>query len=317
MPDHFLFFFCICLFAVTGNASHHNPLLRLVYQFPNSTWVENIAVRPNGNLLVTLVNTPELWEIIPSRSLEDPQSQARMIHHFSDAEMATGITELAPDVYAVIASNHVWKVEMDNTDGEAVVTSINTIPMGSLNGMAVLNQTAGLVAIADTHLGLVWRLDANSGNYSIMLKDETMAPNTDIGPLLGINGVKVLGDCVYYVNTPRRLYCRVRVNTITGQAVGPYEVISNGVLADDFAISPRSVAYLAGLTDNVVVRVFLNGTHEVVAGGLNSSEVETATSAALGRNQHANVLYITTGGGAGDVTTYSGKGKVMALTLDA
>jgi hypothetical protein len=33
--------------------------------------------------------------------------------------------------------------------------------------------------------------------------------------------------------------CRVRVNTITGQAVGPYEVISKGVLADDFAISLR------------------------------------------------------------------------------
>ncbi|KAJ6185189.1 hypothetical protein N7519_006490 [Penicillium mononematosum] len=317
MPGHFLIFVLIFLFAATGNASRHNPLLRLVYQFPNATWVENIAVRPNGNLLVTLVNTPELWEIKPSRSLEDPEPQARMIHHFSDAEMATGITELTPDVYAVIASNHVWKVQLDNTDGEAMVTPINTIPIGSLNGIAVLNRAAGLVAIADSQLGLVWRLDTNSGNYSAILKDETMAPNTDIGPLLGVNGVKVLGDYVYYVNTPRRLYGRVRVNTITGQAVGPYEVISKGVPADDFAITPRGVAYLAGLTDNVVVRAFLNGTQEVVAGSLNSSAVKTATSAALGRNQHANILYITTGGETGDVTTYSGKGKVMALTLDA
>ncbi|KAJ5861932.1 uncharacterized protein N7529_009242 [Penicillium soppii] len=324
MLSHFLIFVFFYVFAFAENTpncynhhnhrNHHDQLLREVYRFPNATWVENIAVRPNGNLLVTLVNTPEVWEIIPSGPLE--QSRARLIHHFSDAQMATGITEITPDVYALIVSNHVWKLDLSKKDGKVITTLINHIPIGSLNGMAVLNKEAGLVVIADCQLGLAWRLDTTSGKYSVMLKDQTMEANYDIGPLLGINGVKVLGDYVYYVNTPQRLYCRVRVDTFTGQAVGPYEIISKGVIADDFAISAHGVAYLAGLTDNVVARAFLNGTQEVIAGSLNSTAVMTATSAALGRNKYANVLYITTGGETTNVTSYSGKGKIMALTLD-
>lgn len=56
-----------------------------------------------------------------------------------------------------------------------------------------------------------------------------MAPNTDMGLLLGINGIKVLGDYVYYVNTPLALYCRVRVRKLSGLAEGPLEVISQQV----------------------------------------------------------------------------------------
>jgi hypothetical protein len=39
----------------------------VVYQFPTKpTWVENIAVRPNGQLLVTLLTSPEVWLINPT-----------------------------------------------------------------------------------------------------------------------------------------------------------------------------------------------------------------------------------------------------------
>ena len=66
--------------------------LRQVYEFPNATWVENIAVRSNENLLVTLVNVPELWEIdLPQ---QPGKTQAQFIHRFGDTGMATGITEI-------------------------------------------------------------------------------------------------------------------------------------------------------------------------------------------------------------------------------
>lgn len=313
MWKQILIFFILSLISF-GNSIYSRPTrLREVYRFPNDTWIENIAVRPNGGLLVTLIPSAELWEILPPG--QRGTSRARLIHHFSDAEMATGITELAPDVYAVIASNHIWKVVLSNQDGKAMTTLINKIPGGSLNGMAVLNRKAGIVAIADCELGLVWRLDTNSGDYAVMLKDETMAANTDVGPLLGINGLKVLHDYVYYVNTPQRLYCRVRVDALTGQAEGPYEIISKGAIADDFAISPDGVGYLAGLSDNVVTRVFLDGTQEVVAGSSNSTALMTSTSAAFGRGANSSTLYVTTGGETRNLTSFTGRGKVMAIDL--
>ncbi|KAL2678378.1 hypothetical protein Neosp_009124 [[Neocosmospora] mangrovei] len=288
-------------------------ILRQVYQFPHGTWVENIAVRPNGNLLVTLVNQPELWEIV---SPHQPEStQAHLIYRFDGAGMATGITEITPDVYVVLTPNRVWEVDLTKAATRTrLISSIDKA--GSLNGMTLLNQQEGTVAIADCQLGVVWRLNTKDGSHAVMLQHESMAANDELGPLLGINGLRKHQDFVYYVNTPRGLYGRVRVDVTSGHALGPYEIISKGVMADDFAISPHGVAYLAGVSENAIIRAFLNGTQEMVAGGLVHTTVTRPTSAAFGRNEDSNTLYITTGGNTSDLTTYDGKGEILALKFN-
>lgn len=146
-----------------------------------------------------------------------------------------------------------------------------------------------------------------------------MAANTQEGPLLGINGLRVHDGYVHYVNTPERLFCRVPVNQETGRPLGPTEIISRGALLDDFAISAHGVGYLAGLRENIITRVFPDGTQEIVAGSQNSTLLMTATSAAaFGRRAHSNVLYITTGGETDHPVnhTRSRGGKVMALSLN-
>jgi hypothetical protein len=80
---------------------HANVTLRTVYQFPNYTvsrfvisdhgsckdvpadqdidpqqWVENLAARSNGKILVTLLNTPQVWEIDPTCD------SAELLHEF-------------------------------------------------------------------------------------------------------------------------------------------------------------------------------------------------------------------------------------------
>lgn len=316
MASHIVFFFAALLLASVGTSFNLNsPNLREVYQFPNGTWVENIAVRSNGNLLVTLVNVPEVWEVFPSA--QPGASEARLVHHFSGEEMATGITELSPDVFALITPNSVWNVDLNEGREESPVR-LATLPAGNLNGMATLDHETGRVAISDSEAGLVWGLDTHTGNYSVILRDETMAANTKEGPLLGINGLKAHGGYVYYANTPERIFCRIPINTTTGHALGPHELITQGVLVDDFAISPQGVAYLAGLGDNIVTRVFMNGTREVVAGHRNSTALMSATSAGFGRKLGAGSLYITTGGETDHPVdnTRSRGGKVMELRLD-
>ena len=305
---HLLLFLVTLLLAFIANAFH----LHEVYQFPNGTWAENIAVRSNGNLLVTFASTPELWEVIPSA--QPRATQAWRLHHFPNAEMATGIAELEPDVYAIITPNTVWKVDLNNGT-KNTPTRIATLQSArTLNGMAVLDPDTRTVAISDSEAGLVWRLDTSTGNYTVILKDETMAANTKEGVLLGINGLRVHDGHVYYVNTPERLFCRIPVNTTTGRATGSREIISQGALADDFAISRQGVGYLAGLTDSVVTRVFANGTQEVIA---NSSALMSATSGAFGQLGGSDVLYITTGGETLHVVngTSSKGGKILALSL--
>ena len=235
--------------------------------------------------------------------------------------MATGIAEISSDVFAVITPNTVWGVDLNQhrnhgSDNNVVEPEkIATIHQaGNINGMALLNQKTGMVVISDSQLGLIWRLDTTTGEYTVILKDPTMSANRKYGPLLGINGLRVHNGYIYYVNTPNRLYCRIPINPITGQAIGPAEIISKGALADDLAVSEKGVGYLAGLTDSVVTRVFEDGEMEVVA---NETILHAATSAAFGWLGDEKVLFVTTGGDAehaGNNTDKRG-GNVLALGI--
>ena len=74
---------------------------RLVYQFPNGSRAENIAVRPNGDLLITRVDVPEIYLINPSSA----SPTATLLHRFNDKLSTSGIAETAPDTFAVITGN--------------------------------------------------------------------------------------------------------------------------------------------------------------------------------------------------------------------
>ncbi|KAE8333919.1 hypothetical protein BDV39DRAFT_188247 [Aspergillus sergii] len=221
--------------------------LRDVYQFPNGTWLENIAVRSNGNILVTAYNLAQLWEINPFNGTNS--NHACLIHQFQNPGTITGITEIDQDIFVTIASNSLWKVDLSRP--EPVVNPINiTIPAGTLNGMATLNNSS--LAISDSSLGLIWRVDIERETYDIMIRDNTTATSTALGPKLGVNGIRVLDGYLYYVNSPQRSLYRVSVDE-SGNTVGQPETIVQGVLADDFAVT-SSGAYLAGLTNNLITK---------------------------------------------------------------
>jgi hypothetical protein len=294
-----------------------SPRLHEVYRFPNGTWVENIVVRPNGNLLVALVNTPELWEITPST--RSRCSAGHLVHHFEEADSVNGIMELSPDTYAVIASDSVWKVDLSFHQSVSEPIQIATLPAGTLNGMATLDDESRSVAISGSQLGLVWRLNTHTSDYSVIHQDETMAPTDELGLMLGINGLRIMSGYLYYNNSPQRMFCRVHIDGHGGGALGPYETIAHNVLPDDFAVNPSGVAYLVGLTDNVVTKVFPNGSHKGIAGSLDSKDLMTTTSAAFGKPLNGGgFLYVTTGGESEHPVnnTDTRGGKVMALAGD-
>ena len=305
---------------LTSTSSGSSDAARMIYQFPNGTWVENIAVRPNGNLLVTLVNVPEIWEISPlSNAMEVPP---RLLHRFDDAESMTGIAEIYPDVFAVVAlPNFIWEVDFNGLSTVPAVRHLGRIQdAGTLDGMTPLEGAAGQVLITDSRLGLIYRFDTLTGAHEVVLQDDTMSANMDLGLLVGINGLKTYHGYLYYNNSPRRLLCRVGIDTSTGQATGSYETVSAGGLADDIILGRDGTCYLAGLEDNVVQRVLPNGTRETIAGSLNSTLVAGATAGAFGRTREdSSILYITTGGATTSPVngTYVEGGKIVALNITA
>lgn len=241
-----------------------------------------------------------------------------LVHHFDGAEDVGGIAEFTPDTYAVIASNSVWKVDLSGTDNVSKPVQIAKSPAGFLNRMAALDG-GNVVAISDSQLGVVWYLNAQSGKYSVLHRHETMKAKFDLRILIRTNGSRVLHNQMCYSNTPKQIFCRVQIDTRTGQAMGPYEIISRYTLADDFAVDPPGIGYLASTISNEIIRVPPGGSHEVVAGLKDSRIWMTPTSAAFGRTKNdRNILYVTTGGET-DLpvnNTASLGGKIMAVPIE-
>lgn len=289
--------------SLISSPQRHEPFVTVtpstIAQFPLGTWVENIAVRRNGHLLVTLVSAPEVYEIIPFNS-SSSSSSTHLTFSFDGHSNVTGITEVQTDVFAVcVDGKYLWKLQFSE-GGNPQASLITMIPEAQLlNGMATLNSAQGIVIIADSIRGCIWRVDINTGEYELILEDETMQPEPVLDLILGINGLKMVGNTAYYTNTPKRLFCRVQLDPVSGRATSPIDIITDTVEADDFAISSTGIAYLATIYQNEITRVLPQGETQVIAGSLNSSSIPNPTSGAFGRTlMDRNVLYVTTGGGA-------------------
>ena len=300
--------------------------VKQIYQWPIGSWAENIAARENGQLLVTFLNAAQLWALDPLKKNPEPI----LLHTFTGSNALLGITETEKDVFAVISGNFdldagsdgngtyiVWKVDLRNK--EAKVTKITAIPEGGLlNGMALLNSPSE-VLISDSANGLVWKLNVNTGKYSIVIDDPLFKKADSSTFLPGINGIrlypaaKIQGShsiekqgatkekTLYFANYDAHLFGRVTISP-SGSALRPAIKISEPVGAqaayDDFAVDRYGKSWVTMGPQNTVDLIPVVGKESVVAGNLNSTELAEPTAAAFGRlSVDCEILYVVTGGG--------------------
>jgi hypothetical protein len=127
------------------------PPSETIYQFPANTWIENIAVRSNGELLLNVMSPGTLY------SLDPATRTPTVVHDFGGSARLFGVTEVTPDVFAVVASTTVWKVDFNQSP--PAVSSVATITGTSfLNGIAQIPGTS-IVFIADSIAGVVYKLN--------------------------------------------------------------------------------------------------------------------------------------------------------------
>jgi len=75
-----------------------NPVTTL-WTFPNETWIENLAVRANGNVLCTSLNRAAIYQADPFAHV------AATLHQFASTDGCLGIAETASDVFVVVTAN--------------------------------------------------------------------------------------------------------------------------------------------------------------------------------------------------------------------
>ncbi|KAI0472639.1 NHL repeat-containing protein [Xylariaceae sp. FL0804] len=276
-------------------------------------WVENLAVRPNGDLLATRFDAPELWSVDVSGS-----RTAARVAVFDRCVQSAGIVELRPDVFAVVTGNFTFadgatagswgirKVDFTTAAGgkstDPAVSTIAMLPDAQfLNGMTKLNDDTLLVG--DMTQGLVYKVAVSTGKYSVVARDPSMAPVADAPLPAGIDGLRYHDGFLYFSNIYGRTFNRLAVDPATGAPLtigggggGPdvVQVLFRDMAADDFAFK-NGTAYVATNDDDTVVRVDPGQGHHVTK----VADVNGSTSVVFGRTPgHENTMYVGSSDGS-------------------
>lgn len=285
--------------------------VKTIYEFSQNYFLENIAIRSNGGVLVTVHNRNELVYVDPHYPPQSKPAPAAVIYRF-DAGVS-GIVEVEHDQFYVSVgdigkqgSYGVYRVDMSgfasdshgNVTSNADIKKVATVPNALfLNGSALLSREKGIILLADSIVGAVFALDVKSGKVDTWLKDRQLEKVTENPMMPGVNGIKIHKGHLYLSNTDTKKFLRVELlsNTIAGKV----EIVQEKLNVDDFAFDEDGSAYLTTHVYESVVKLdAIDGKRSTVAGGLGDIVCAGTTAAAFGRTESdRSGLYVTTHGG--------------------
>ena len=294
----------------------------MIHEFPLGTWVENGVVRKtDGNILVTLLSSPDLYLVSTSNDFKPIH-----VHHFPGSTGLAGIAEYSLDVFYVVTGNwstksftstpgswSVWEVDMrKGAPQDAKVSKIADFPdSGFLNGIEVLNPVEGLLLIADTLYGLVWSVNVNTGAIGVVVNDTSMHVLAGDPFKLGVNGIHLLDDQLYYTVSDKNTFSKIPLDLKTGHPTGPAVTLVETpvIYGDDFTLDFEGNAWVACDPYNEIAflpGVIYEGPNEttskvqIAAGHLTATHFAGLTSVHVGTKQadiERGSLYVTTTGG--------------------
>ncbi|KFA69587.1 hypothetical protein S40285_09289 [Stachybotrys chlorohalonatus IBT 40285] len=169
----FFFGLLILSFSTIANAQSS---ARLLYELP-SIFIENIIVRPNGNLLLSTFDQGRVYTADPSNATSPLQVAVQI----EGSTGLRGIAQVSPDVFVVssgIFNPELWHFEPGTMrlsllnfnscgNSSSLSPSVQTVAevpeAGALNGITPLPLKKHIVLGADSTTGNIWRVDTSTG----------------------------------------------------------------------------------------------------------------------------------------------------------
>ncbi|MEA3006277.1 MAG: hypothetical protein QOI94_1546, partial [Acidobacteriaceae bacterium] len=180
-----------------------------------------------------------------------------------------------------------------------------------LNGSCVI--APGVILIADCFGSLIWRVDLNTHDgkprASVWLRHDSMGyyPGQMKPEQPGVNGVQYspTRGYLYFTNTAKQLFLRVKVEPETYNPVGEPEVVGGGRMFDDFWVDQDAgFAYLTTHRQNTIDRLSLEPSENSekrisIAGDPFTPELIGPSAGHWGRRpgEYGRLAFFTTDGG--------------------
>ncbi|KAG4274963.1 hypothetical protein FPRO04_08971 [Fusarium proliferatum] len=264
----------------------------------SNTWIENVAIRSNGDLLMTTIGEGKVYTFSPTAK----PAVSNPIFKIEGVNALSGIAEVGQDVFAVTGGifegmyqNNTMNLSLLKFDGDSF--SISTVfqksKYGPVNGISALPRHKHIILAADAERGEILRIDTITGHVEVAIKDKALAPVPG-GPFpVGVNGIKIFNDYLYFTNTAHRSFNRVKIDDM-GNKLGDFEVLAklekgSPYAPDDFAMDRHGNAYVVYWQDRVV-KITQGGKQTILLDGLLAGPSSATFS------NDGKTLYVVTSG---------------------
>ncbi|OCK81066.1 hypothetical protein K432DRAFT_351828 [Lepidopterella palustris CBS 459.81] len=308
--------------TVAGGGGPIPDMINIVYQFPTGAWIENIVALNSGDdVLVTRMDVPELWRIDVNPNLPGGMGE-ELIYSFPCATSVTGITHLGDpwgNTFAVVTGNFtvpgdvstpgsysVWLVDM-RTPSRAVHKVVDIPEAKFLHRLVTWDNDT--VLVSDSFAGRLYGLNITSGKYWIALDHEMLKPAHSSSFPLGICGMNILENNLYFSNPSKMTLCKVSldndVNDTAGgfsaarRITGQINVVVPNIMVDDIVGATYSnQLWLMGNPTNTITEIRNDHLTGWTEGCLNCTDLAGATSGVWAViSGPFGPLYVVTNGG--------------------
>ena len=218
---------------------------------------ENVAIAGAGTIYVSLAFASEIDRIAPggraTRTLAIPTvggitAGVAIDGHANSLDVAVRSSDPA--------AAGIWRVPLVSF---AHPIRIAALPTGSFpNGIAF--DSTGNLYIADSNLGVIWRLAPGASRATRWSESPLLAPTGASFmnfPLPGANGLKLRHGRVYVSNTSTDSILTIPIRP--GGEAGQVAVKFTGIEGDDFAFAANGDLYVAENPPSELVRITPNG----------------------------------------------------------
>ncbi|KAK5636318.1 hypothetical protein RRF57_012030 [Xylaria bambusicola] len=264
----------------------------LLTQAPSESWFEGFVVRPNGKVLATRLDKPELYTF----EADDQDAVPQLVCTLPDCNSLINICPIPgyEDEYFVLCStadlelvSHrdvwLWRLVMGSDDSIPPKTIRVTSVQDDGFCLGVSAVSDHVLLLPDGKTGCIWQLGTQTGKMTVFADDESMKRGAGEG-FFGVNRLQIVGDYVYFTNSGGGKLCRLPVELDSSHAeieirpAGPVQTIVDDLPShlDGMAVAPdQTHAYVASHIDGHLHKVQIdpatgNGTSHVILSSLDS-----------------------------------------------
>jgi hypothetical protein len=250
--------------------------------FPQKTFLENLILLPDGNLLVNSHFEGVVYKI----DTKGNQSKLASVNG-----KVTGIAAYGKDKFILTGNDENDKPELYLLNNKGTIEKLMDLPDGIfLNGIAHFKNDDFL--IADSYKGCIWKVNVKTKTVTNWLENDLLKRSTDKNPTPAANGIKMFKNKIYVSNTQKQLLLQIGI--ANDKPLEP-EIYAKEVNIDDFTFDDIGNLYATTHVYNSIIKITPNKTISIIAE--QPQGVSGSTACVLQKAKTGLQLYVSTNGG--------------------